>query len=147
MFWLAEVFNGRYSAEELRRREQWARRQRAEMVARSVNAVGRGLLSALTGGARRVDGGLRAVYRAQRRRRQRRAAIRDLRTLDDRILRDIGMTRGDIPEVVDGLLSRRPEARTALRVHEARQPGQVEAPVSTVPDTSRETTTDWQRAA
>jgi len=147
MFWLAEVFNGSYSAEELRRHEQWARRQRADMVARLFNAAGRGLVRALVGGARLVGGRLRAAYRAWLRRQQRRAAIRELNALNDHILKDIGMTRGDIPEVVEGMLSRRPETRTALRMFEGRQPGEAEAPVTGAGGTNREPTTDWQRAA
>lgn len=147
MFWLAEVFNGKYSAEEMRRHEQWARRQRAEMVARLGNAAGRGLARALVGGARLVDGGLRTAYRARRRRWERRAAIRELRALDDYILKDIGMTRADIPEVVAGMLDGQPEMRTAFRVFEGRQPDEAGAPTSGARGTNGETTSDWRRAA
>lgn len=38
--------------------------------------------------------------------RTRRTAVRELRALDDRLLRDIGINRGDIENAVDGLLSR-----------------------------------------
>jgi uncharacterized protein YjiS (DUF1127 family) len=42
-----------------------------------------------------------------RRRRQRAAAIRKLRAWDDRMLKDIGLTRGEIIAAVDGRLDRR----------------------------------------
>ena len=45
------------------------------------------------------------AWRAYRAARQRRHAIRHLGTLDDRLLRDIGITRGQIPAAVDGLIA------------------------------------------
>lgn len=47
--------------------------------------------------------GVREGYLKARRRRQ---AIRDLRSLSDRVLNDIGIDRSQIPEVVDGMLAR-----------------------------------------
>jgi len=41
--------------------------------------------------------------------RRRRIAIAQLRTLDDHLLADIGLTRGQIEQAVDGMLSRRGE--------------------------------------
>ena len=41
-------------------------------------------------------------WRAYIRRRERNAAVRELRALDDRALKDIGITRGEIEWVVDG---------------------------------------------
>ena len=38
---------------------------------------------------------------------QRHKAIADLERLDDRVLRDIGISRNDIPRVVDGMLPER----------------------------------------
>jgi uncharacterized protein YjiS (DUF1127 family) len=41
-----------------------------------------------------------------RRRRQYHAAVRELAALDERMLKDIGITRGDIPAVARGQFSR-----------------------------------------
>jgi uncharacterized protein YjiS (DUF1127 family) len=61
---------------------------------------------------------LRTVTRRLGRYRRRRRAIAELRSLDDRMLRDIGVLRGDIPALVrslesepDGLAAQRAEAR------------------------------------
>ena len=54
----------------------------------------------------------RAAWRC---RRERKAAIRDLRDWDDKMLKDIGLTRGEIVAAVDGRLQRggfeRPEPK------------------------------------
>jgi uncharacterized protein YjiS (DUF1127 family) len=49
---------------------------------------------------------LTARVKAWRRRRRRIAAIRELEQLDDRLLRDINLSRAAIGEAVDGLLDR-----------------------------------------
>lgn len=48
--------------------------------------------------ANALTGTRAALGRKYRRRRTRRATIRELSALDDRILNDIGMRRGDIPQ-------------------------------------------------
>jgi uncharacterized protein YjiS (DUF1127 family) len=49
----------------------------------------------------------RFILEPSARRRRRRIAIAQLRTLDDHLLADIGVTRGQIELAVDGMLSRR----------------------------------------
>lgn len=85
MFWLAEVFNGSISQEEMRRYEQWAHKERAETLQRLFTAAGRGL-------ARRA----KAIGSVMQSRYQRRQAARHLRGLDDHLLADIGLTRDDL---------------------------------------------------
>ncbi len=63
------------------------------LQARTIGAGARGL-------AARVAAAGRVVLGALRRARAEREAIRQLRALDDRLLRDIGIERGRIPEVV-----------------------------------------------
>lgn len=53
---------------------------------------------------------LRDIASAARGWRMRRAAINELSRLDDRLLRDIGIHRGEIAAVVDGMLRRPPVA-------------------------------------
>jgi uncharacterized protein YjiS (DUF1127 family) len=45
-----------------------------------------------------------AIFGRWRERRRRRAAIRELRALDNRTLKDMGLTRGEIVAAVDGLV-------------------------------------------
>ncbi|HSH40607.1 MAG TPA: DUF1127 domain-containing protein, partial [Arenicellales bacterium] len=116
MFWLAEVFNGRYSEEELIRHEQWARQQRAETVRSISAALGRTLARGARAGFRGIKARGAAAYRGYRRGRQRRAAIRQLSGMSDRMLQDIGMSRGDIRYVVDQMLERGGEVRSTHRV-------------------------------
>lgn len=85
--------------------------------------IGRGRRGAVPMGAKRrvgaagasrddrlgVKGFIRCfVLEPQARRRRRREAIAQLRSLDDRLLADIGVTRGQIELAVDGKLSRAP---------------------------------------
>jgi len=58
-----------------------------------------------------------------RRRHRRNLSIRELRALDDRQLRDIGILRGDIPQVVDELM----QTGTTTRRHESMPPIQAPA--------------------
>lgn len=51
-----------------------------------------------------VRSGIGSAARALWQRRQRRAAIAELSRLDDRLLADIGIERGQIPSVVEGML-------------------------------------------
>jgi len=85
MFWLAEVFNGSISPEEMQRYEQRARRERAEAFHGLLSGLGRGL-----------SRGVAAVGRAMRARYRRRRTVRQLRGLDDHMLADIGLTRDDL---------------------------------------------------
>ena len=88
--------------------EQWERRKqqiirRAEVArARAL----RGLVGAVLRGLRTAAWAVAATAgkcrRAYALRRERNAAIRDLHALDDRELKDIGITRGEIEWVVDG---------------------------------------------
>lgn len=145
MFWLAEVFNGRYTQEELERHERWARDQRAETVRHLFAAAGRGLVKAAGASARGVrtaSTGLAAAYIRERRRR---AAIRELQGLSDAILRDIGLSRGNIPLVVEDMLAGKPETRTALRVFTRRPRGGTPAAGSS--GDGRDAANEWQRAA
>jgi len=82
MFWLAEVFNGSFSQEELKRAEQWAHRERAEMTHKVFVGAP---LAAFRGLASRLKA-----------RHERKRAARSLRHLDDHLLRDIGLKREDV---------------------------------------------------
>jgi len=145
MFWLAEVFNGSYSAEEMRRREEWARRQRAEAVAGLFTGAGRGLARLVAGGVRILGKAAVAAYRGHRRSQRRRAAIRELHGLTDRTLGDIGISRGEIRDIVDGMLDGPREARTAFRV--VASEGRQSAPAAGASTRDDESSNDWQRAA
>ena len=59
-------------------------------------------VDALTAAGERIGRALHAIERQG----QRREAIRELRALDDRILSDIGVSRSEIPAVVDAALDR-----------------------------------------
>jgi uncharacterized protein YjiS (DUF1127 family) len=88
--------------------EQWERRKqqiirraeaaRARALRRLVSAVLRGLGTAA--GAVAATAG--KWWRAYALRRERNAAVRELRALDDRTLKDIGINRCEIDWVVDG---------------------------------------------
>jgi uncharacterized protein YjiS (DUF1127 family) len=51
------------------------------------------------------------IFRRWRARRRRRAAIRELRALDNRTLKDMGLTRGEIVAAVDGCVHGRESDR------------------------------------
>ena len=97
------------------------RAQRAERAARLAYLAIDGLarLGTVTVG-RTADLLARAVAGLARARR-RRAAIDELAVLDDRNLKDIGLSRGDIPSVVSELLDSAPRTRirTLPRQHAA----------------------------
>jgi len=91
------------------------------------------LASAVTGVwnlARWASGGLgrlgRAVVSGVIRGHRRRVAIRELLALDDRLLKDIGISRGQIPVVVEGKLAapRGAETETASQCEIATFPDQ-----------------------
>lgn len=145
MFWLAEVFNGPYTQEEMQRYERWARQERAETIAHLFSAIGRGFVNVTGRGVKWAAAGVAAAYRALRRWQKKRAAIRELSGLSDYMLKDIGLHRGDIRPVVEGLLAGKPEVRTELRTLAPRQ--QESAPVSEPTAGGQETANKWQRAA
>jgi len=88
--------------------DQWERR-RQRIIRRAEAARARalrGLVDAVLRGLRTAAWAAFAAagnwWRAYIRRRERNAAVRELRALDDRTLKDIGITRGEIEWVVDG---------------------------------------------
>jgi uncharacterized protein YjiS (DUF1127 family) len=97
----AFVFNELTHDEWERRRQQIIRRAEAAR-ARAL----RGLVDAVLRGLRTAAGAVFAVagncWRAYIHRRERNAAVRELRALDDRTLKDIGINRSEIEWVVDG---------------------------------------------
>ena len=139
MFWLAEVFNGSYSEQEMKRAEQWARRQRAEMVRDVFSHIGH----ALVRGTAQAASVLGRGYAGFRRSRCRRAAIRELNGLSDHTLRDIGLERGDIPYTVEALLDGRPGSRTAADNVRPLATPRIESGEAGPRDDDQ----DWQRAA
>ena len=145
MFWLAEVFNGRFSEEELRRRERWAHRQRAEAVHRTLSTSGRAVARAAGAIARAAGDRLATLYRSYRRWQARRAAIRELAGLSDHILRDIGLNRGDIRTAVDEMLDRRSPQRSAARTVGGHRPEAVAASGPAAEQAGAEA--QWKRAA
>lgn len=54
---------------------------------------------------------LRSTAAAWLRMRRRQAALRELQALDDRMLRDIGVTRGELPSLVAELVGATPATR------------------------------------
>ncbi len=77
-----------------------AHEARAEAMAR----VGYLAAAALSGAVGAAAGAVRAALGALSARRKRRAALREILLLDDRMLRDIGLTRADAWAAVDGTL-------------------------------------------
>lgn len=130
MFWLAEIFNGSYSEQEMRRYEEWAHQQRAETVARMFTGSGRAIRRAVL-----------ALLESVRREHRKRAAIRELNSLSDRTLKDIGLVRGDIRSVVTDLLDGgRPSRAMEQSLPSSRRP--------LAPQRSDdEAASEWRRAA
>ncbi|MGF1609560.1 MAG: DUF1127 domain-containing protein [Kiloniellales bacterium] len=92
-----------------------AERARAEVMSRAgylaITAVERAVV--LT--ARALGGAYRSLVRWLARNRQRREAIAQLRSLDDRLLSDIGIARGEIVGLVDEALARGPASVSDVR--------------------------------
>jgi uncharacterized protein YjiS (DUF1127 family) len=80
-----------------------AHEARAEAMAR----VGHLAVAAAGGVVGAVAGAVQAALGALRAGRNRRAALREILLLDDRMLRDIGLTRADAWAAVDGTLGMR----------------------------------------
>ena len=97
----AFVFNELTHDQWERRRQQIVRRaqaDRAQALRGFVSAVLRGLRTAAWAAFAAAGNWWRAYIR----RRERNAAVRELHTLDDRTLKDIGINRSEIEWVVDG---------------------------------------------
>ena len=88
---------------ELQHYIEQAQEARAEAMAR----VGHLAVAALGGVVGAAAGAMRAALGALTARRNRRAALREILLLDDRMLRDIGLTRADAWAAVDGTLGTR----------------------------------------
>ena len=97
------------------------RAQRAQTAARlaylAIDGIARLGAAAVGGTAELFARAVASLARARRRR----AAINELAALDDRNLKDIGLSRGDIPSVVSELLDSAPRTRirTLPRQHAA----------------------------
>lgn len=141
MFWLANVINGSYSQEEVRRIEKWARQERAEAVHGLFSHVGRGVVRALKATGR----GAKAVYTGVERWNRKQAAIRELSVLSDRTLKDIGLHREEIASVVEEMLSGGQKTRVSARSESVQHVREQAEAVSSIGE--QETANQWQRAA
>lgn len=122
--------------QQMRVYEQRARKARAEAHALVFGALGRGIVSAIRGVARGIH-----------RRHVEKAAVRELSALDDRLLRDIGLERGDIRTVASTLAARNAQKheRAIEHSHHARAESKV---ASAARDADRDSTgQEWERAA
>ncbi len=124
--------------------EEWARidpivylaegrRRQARAMAEAIGAGARALRWGLTGLAALVG---RQLLQPLARRSERRRAIGRLAELDDRLLADIGLRRGDIELAVDGLLadprmSRRTPVAPATVTERLLEGGRCPLPTST----------------
>jgi len=97
----AFVFNELTHDQWERRRQQIIRRAEAARV-RALRGLVDAVLHGLRTAARAAFAAAGNCWRAYIRRRERSAAVRELRALDDRTLKDIGINRSEIEWVVDG---------------------------------------------
>lgn len=81
------------------------RQERAEAAARLLRGGTSALWRAAIKATRAATSAIAAVSAARARRRLRRATIRDLRSLSDRTLRDIGVPRSAIWSIADDLVA------------------------------------------
>jgi len=81
-----------------------ARQARAEALARAAYLAIDGLARLAGAAGTAVAAAARSATDAVRRWRRRRAALYALMALDDRMLKDIGVSRAEIPGLVDDLL-------------------------------------------
>lgn len=110
-----------------------ARRRQAHAMGEAIGAGWRGLRRALTGVAGLVR---RHLVEPIERRGERRRAVAYLAALDDRLLADIGLRRGDIELAVDGRLAdprvtRRPRVAATAVADRLLERGRVPEPTVT----------------
>jgi uncharacterized protein YjiS (DUF1127 family) len=80
------------------------------------------IVELLFGTAAAVAGPVRRAAQAVARYRRNRRAIADLRSLDDRLLRDIGVERSDIPALVRAVESQSTDLDTGRPAHRPERP-------------------------
>lgn len=140
MFWLADALTGVHREQDYYVHSQNARTARfhafAEMFARAARAVDRGAESSLRGIASLVE-----RYQG---RRIRKRTMRELRSLSDHTLKDIGLTRGEIPAAAAALANGTMENRARLRGVVARTSRKMRVAEQT---NAIESASEWQRAA
>jgi uncharacterized protein YjiS (DUF1127 family) len=88
---------------------------RSEAMSRAGYLVITALERAVVSGAGALASGYRSLARSVAKHRRRREAIAQLRSLDDRLLSDIGVARGEIAGLVDSALDRGPLTLAELR--------------------------------
>lgn len=148
MFWLADIFNGSYSQQEVHRIETWARRQRAEAVQGLFSALGRGLVQAVRAAGRGAKGAyaiLAGVREKLAEWNRKQATIRELNDLSDRTLKDIGLHRGEIRAAVEAMLNGERQTPASVRSVTVERVGD-NAQAGSSPH-EQETGNEWQRAA